>query len=207
MPALPIRNLLVCLSMAFQAPIVHAETWKPETLSTADAKRLETGEVLVSVEPARSGSGGAIAAVIDIAIPPSCLMTTMRDCASAPKFIAGLESCRVLSQSPDGTTDVREHLVKWLWFLKATRSVFRSNYEGSTFIRFQRVDGDLRTLEGTWHLQAIAAGRKTRLFYEAHVDPGLQLPDAIVRAALELEVPKTLKALRSEGERRRDQCR
>jgi ribosome-associated toxin RatA of RatAB toxin-antitoxin module len=195
----------LCLLACLSSTVALGETWQPGTLTIEETRRLEAGDVLVTTAPARTG-GGEISAVIDIAAPPRCLMAIMRDCESAPNFIEGLQSCRVLSRSADGGSDVREHVVKWLWFLSATRSVFRSEYEGASAIRFQRVSGDLRALDGSWDLLPVRDGRATRLFYRAHVDPGIPLPDAIVRSALEFALPKTLRALRTEGERRRDRC-
>lgn len=195
-------GLLACL-MPMAA---LAQSWQTGTVSAEDGVRLEAGDVLIATVPSHTG-GGDISAVIDISTPPSCLMATMRDCDSAANFIDGLQSCRILSRSADGASDVREHVVKWLWFLSATRSVFRSDYDGTSAIRFSRVSGDLRALEGRWDLQPLRDGHATRLFYQAHVDPGLPLPDAIVRTALEVTLPKTLRSLRAEGERRRDRCR
>lgn len=167
-------------------------------LAGADLQRLSAGEALVSVTAA-PGGGGDIDAVIDIPTSPAKLMALMRDCASAPTFIDGLKSCRVLSEDRVGQTDVREHIVKKFWFLPVTRSVFRSQYDGDRTIIFKRVDGDLRAMEGRWQLVPLHSGASTRVFYTARIDPGVSLPGALVRAAIEAEIPKTLKALRAQA--------
>ena len=129
----------------------------------------------------------------------------MLDCERARRFFAGLEVCRVLQESPDKSWDIREHQVRWLWFLPMVRSVFRSDYVPVREINFRRVEGDLKQLEGQWRLEPIKNGTSTRLHYTARVDPGFPVPNSVVRASLESDIPKTLKALREEvagGKRR-----
>ena len=177
-----------------------ANAMSPADLTVDDKRRLAAGDILVAVGADPAG-GGKIEAIVEIATPPSQLMSVMRDCARSPTFIDGLTSCRVLSQSPEANTDVREHIVKKFWFLPATRSVFKSVYDGQRSITFHRVEGDLRAMEGQWLLEPLQKGSRTRLFYNAHIDPGAPLPSSVVRAAIEAELPKTLAALRLEATR------
>ena len=83
--------------------------------------------------------------------------------------------------------------------LPAVRSVFRSRYIPFETIAFQRVEGDLAMMEGEWRLVPLKAGKETRLFYRARITPGWPVPDGLVRAAIEADVPKTLTALRREA--------
>jgi hypothetical protein len=184
------------------ATCVGSATSQP-ALSAADAATLKEGRVVIEVSADPDGAAGRVRAIIDIPVTPKVLWATMLDCSRAPRFIAGLESCKVLSQDPAGAWDVREHRVRWISMLPQVRSEFRSEYVTEQRISFRRTGGDLKALEGQWLLSPQNGGRSTRLFYTARVDPGVSLPNMLVRAAIESDVPKTLEALRNEAVARR----
>ncbi|MGI9423049.1 MAG: SRPBCC family protein [Hyphomicrobiaceae bacterium] len=171
------------------------------TLTGTQLSRLAKGDVLIDVVAA-GGTSGRIWAAIEIAASPHQLWKLMLDCRRTRRIIQGLESCRILDQGTNRKWDVREHKVRWLWFLPITRTVFRSDYVPHRKIRFRRAGGDLRSLEGEWTLQALRGGQKTRLTYRARVDPGLPLPGVLVRTAISRDVATTLRALRREATRR-----
>ncbi len=179
---------------AFPAPDVQA-------MSADDAARLKSGEALVNVTPDDAGADGRVDASIEVAAPASQAWAAMIDCARAPSFMPALKACKVLNSDPGGAWDVREHRVSWIAILPDIRSVFRSDYVENTSIRFSRVDGDFKVLEGDWRLEPVSGGKRTRLFYRARIAIALPLPAFMLRAALESDVPKFLIALRTEIER------
>lgn len=185
---------LILLAMTFATPC-RADV----RIDAEAAKQLRAGEVLFEVTPDESGEAdGRITAVIDIAAPPSAVFAVMVDCARALKFVQELTVCKVLKTSPDGSYDVREHHSRWLAILPETVSVFRSDYVPDREIRFSRVSGDLKFLQGTWKLQPMAGGQATRLFYDARVGVDMPIPAFMIRASLEADVPRLMKALRQE---------
>ncbi len=167
-------------------------------LDDAQISRLRAGEVLISVAPDPEGATGLVAATIDIAAPPSAVWAVMIDCERSKRMIPSLTSCRVMSQTPDARSDVREHVVQWIWPLPPVRSVFKSQYTPYQTIAFERVEGDLAYLKGSWTLEPLREGVATRLSYSARISPGWPVPGPLVRAAIEADVPKTLMALRRE---------
>ena len=162
-------------------------------------RRLKAGEVLISVLPDPEGATGLIEATIDIGAAPSTVWAIMLDCESSKRVIPSLKSCRVLSATPDGRSDVREHVVQWIWPLPEVRSVFRSEYIPFQRIAFQLVEGDLAYLKGSWTLEPLRQGAATRLSYRVRISPGWPVPGPLVRSAIEADVPKTLIALRREA--------
>ena len=169
------------------------------TLDKSTLARLQTGAAVVDVRPDPEGASGLVQAVIDIPAPPKRVWEVMLDCAHSKRAIPALISCRVLERGAGGRYDIREHVVQWLWPLPSVRSVFRSDYQLYEHIAFKRVEGDLALLEGEWRLVPLNDGTSTRLFYRARMTPGWAVPDAIARAAIESDVPKTLAALRREA--------
>ncbi len=168
-------------------------------LDRDQVRRLHAGEVLISVTPDPEGATGLVAATIDIAAPPSAVWAIMLDCERSKRMIASLTSCRVMSQTQDSRSDVREHVVQWIWPLPPVRSVFKSQYTPHQTIAFERVEGDLAYLKGSWTLEPLREGAATRLSYSARISPGWPIPGPLVRSAIEADVPKTLMALRREA--------
>jgi hypothetical protein len=162
-------------------------------------RRLKAGEVLIDVRADPQGATGLISATIDVLAPPKTVWAIMLDCERSKLITPALKICRVTQQSSDGLSDVREHVVQWIWPLPAVRSVFASQYRPFEQIAFQRIEGDLEFLEGTWQLEPLRQGTATRLTYTARITPGWPVPGALVRSALEADIPKTLAALRREA--------
>jgi uncharacterized protein YndB with AHSA1/START domain len=162
-------------------------------------RQLKLGEVIIDVRPDPQGATGLIQAVIDIPAPPQRVWQVMVDCERSKRTIPSLKTCRVMERAADGLFDVREHVVQWIWPLPAVRSVFRSDYQPFQRIAFRKIEGDLELLEGEWRLEPLSGGAATRLSYRARITPGWPLPGAMVRSAIEADVPKTLAALRREA--------
>ena len=178
--------------------ILTAAQAHAEDLSGEQLARLKAGDALVSVEEDTGGADGHIEAAIEIPASPHRLWQVMTDCARAPKFVAGLKSCRIVEQGPSGTWDIREHRSQWMSMMPETISVFRSDYTLDTEIRFQRVSGTLKFLQGSWRLQPLGNGNRTRLHYSVRIGVAAPVPGFMIRSALEADVPKLLKALRAE---------
>jgi ribosome-associated toxin RatA of RatAB toxin-antitoxin module len=194
LPIVAIRAVLVNLVVWTVPAHAAGQSFDPEQL-----RRLKAGEVLVDVRADPQGATGLITATIDIQAPPRMLWGIMLDCERSKRITPALKVCRVTETSSDGLSDVREHVVQWVWPLPAVRSVFASQYRPYEQIRFQRIDGDLEFLEGTWQLEPTRQGAATRLTYTARITPGWPVPGALVRGAMESDIPKTLTALRREA--------
>ena len=172
----------------------------PVATQSKAADRTSNPEPVVEVSAGRAGAPADIKASIDIPLPGERIWRVMLDCKRAPKFVAGLQSCRITERGAGGSWDIREHVIQWLWPLPAIHSEFRSDYVLHRSIRFRRTGGSFKLLEGQWTFEPLANGG-TRLKYEARVDPGFPVPDAMVRQAVKSDLPRTLKAIRDEAAR------
>jgi Polyketide cyclase / dehydrase and lipid transport len=159
-------------------------------------------EPTVSVKADGDNAGGRIDAEIKIKAAAETVWLTMLDCNVSLRIVSGLKTCRVIERDPGGKWDVREHVVAWSALLPTVRSVFRSEYQFGREIRFSRVSGDLKKLEGKWLLTPGDGGRATQLRYMAVIDPGVPLPGALVRSAIDADVTRVLKSLQAEAEAR-----
>lgn len=187
------RETLAALLLALATPAAAFD------LNPAAVRRLEQRRPYVLVRADTGGAAGLIRGAIDIAAPPRTVWTIILDCDRAPRMVASLKSCRVLDRDPAGRWDVREHVSKPAFFPRV-RSVFRSDYEPYTLIRFHRTGGDLKALAGEWRLTPLDGGARTRVTYENRATTPFRAPSVLVRMTARADVEAALLALRRESQ-------
>lgn len=153
----------------------------------------------IDVRPDSQGASGAVSAAIDIDAPPAKVWAVLIDCAGVPRLMVNVRSCRVLSRDPAGRWDVREQVTN-ASLLPAVRTVLRSDYDYARSVRFHRIDGDFKVLEGRWSLAPLDGGTRTRVTYESRMTAPFAAPGFIVRAVLRKDLPRTLINLRQASE-------
>ena len=184
-------------AMTVSVPVLATTAWSPEELAL-----MKSGEAVVRVTKAASPADGDVRGAIEIVAPATAVWAVLVDCAGAPSFMENLKSCSIIEQGPDGAWDVRQHVVQWTMFLPELRSVFRSDYIKDKSIHFALAGGDLSYLEGSWVLEPLVGGAKTRVHYEARVGFSALVPGLLVRNALMKDIPNFLTILREEVLRR-----
>ena len=156
----------------------------------------------IEVKPDAQGASGEVRASIEIAAPPAEVWTVLTDCAAVPRLMVNVHSCRILDRDSAGRWDVREQITN-ASLLPAVRTVLRSDYDSPRSIRFHRIDGDFRVLEGAWLLEPLDGGARTRVTYESRMTAPFAVPNFVVRAVLRRDLPHTLINLRTACEARR----
>ena len=98
--------LSVCPAGALQSPHPGA--------TDKDLDQLKRGEVVVKTAPDSLTRQEMIQASVLIGAPAERVWTIMNDCGRAPRFIPGLQACRVLEVTAEG--DTIEHRVRYSWY-------------------------------------------------------------------------------------------
>lgn len=173
---------------------------RPAWAATDWAERLRAGDIPVEASADAHGRGGMVKAAIDIPAPAAVVWRTILDCDRAARMTPGVKRCRVISRAADGRSELREHLVKWGFFLPTLRSTSRVEIDSDRTIRFTCVGGDIRACEGVWTLQPINAGASTRVTYEMWAAAPFAVPVPILSGLMRRDVPDALRALRRECE-------
>jgi len=151
---------------------------------------------IVEVDADGHGASGDIKASVDIAAPPATVWKVLIDCAEVPHLMVGAKSCKVLQHDPGGRWDVREQVSQGA-LLPAIRTVLRSDYDAPRSVHFHRIDGDLKVLEGSWRLDPLDSGLRTRVYYESRVTAPFGIPAFLARTVLRGDMPKTMNNLRN----------
>lgn len=181
--------LTASLALVLTPVVAGAAALNAEAIAT-----LATGRPWVSVTVDPTSDAALIRAAVDIPAPPQQVWTTMIDCRNAGRMVTSVTRCKILSQGPGW--DVREHVTKGGALIPAIRNVFRSDYEPYRRIRFHRVEGDLKTMEGEWGLIPLDGGKSTRVTYENRLSVRILAPPALIRAGLRKDTPRVLENLR-----------
>lgn len=153
-------------------------------------------EPTVEVTPDGHGASGLVRASVDIDAPPATVWRMLLDCSAATRLMVNLKTCRVVDHDPAGHWDVREQITRGS-LLPGIRTVVHADYDEPTVIKFHRVDGDLKVLEGEWRLAPIDGGTETHLTYESRVAAPYAAPGFMVRSVLRHDMPVTLTNLRN----------
>ena len=141
---------------------------------------------------------GLHGAMVLIPQPAEHIWKVMLDCERAPEFVPNMRRCEVVERADDGSWEVIEHEIKYRWFAPKTVYRFRAEYVPQQSVHFERVSGDLRHLEGDWGLFPLPVEADLVLVsYSVFIDPGVLIPDAIVRRALERDLPELMLALKN----------
>ncbi len=162
----------------------------------------ETRDSGIAVEAHADEHGrGMVWASVDIAASPAVVFRVILDCDLAARMSPGVKSCRVVSRAADGT-EIREHTVKWGFFLPTLRSTSRVTLEPDRLIRFTCIGGDIRACEGSWKLEPLDGGQRTRVTYDMWAASPFAVPVGMVSGMMRRDVPQSLRALRRECEAR-----
>lgn len=165
----------------------------------ADAEWDTKGDGIVVEARADNHGRGMVRASVDIDAPPAVVFRVILDCDRAARMSPGVKSCRVISRAPDGT-EIREHTVKWGFFSPTMHSTSRVTLEPDRLIRFTCIGGDIRACDGSWRLEPLAGGARTRVTYDMWASAPFAVPARVISGLMRRDVPQSLRALRRECE-------
>jgi carbon monoxide dehydrogenase subunit G len=120
----------------------------------------------------------------EIEAPLAAVWAVVEDVATAPEWQKGLDTITVLERDEQGravqcetTTDAK---------LKVFTAQVRFAYASPNALTWIQERGDLRSMEGSWHLEDAGDGR-TRATYTLDGDPGV-LMGRFLKGALEEKI-------------------
>lgn len=171
---------------------------EPVELGAAERARLaEGGLVLEPLEPT-GGQGIALRALGLVEAPPARVWPVVRDCHRFAEFMPRTKHSE-RRRAPDGAATC--YLVMDLPFpLADVHSEVRTRYErlpeGGFRRRWSLLGGDYARNQGSWTvLPWDAEGRRSLLVYQIDAHPKQMLPDFVLRAAQQRQLPATYRAI------------
>jgi hypothetical protein len=156
------------------------------------------GQDAPTVRVVSAGPSIAAHATIRIHATREVIWAIVSSCPEALKILPSLKGCDVLERAPDGSWARIRQVMEYFRFLPNVRFEVRVNYLPPASITFERVSGDLTSVRGEWILQS--DGGYTIAHYDIAIEPGVWVPNWIVRAALKHDLPIMLQSLRNNAE-------
>jgi hypothetical protein len=182
--------VLACLLL-----LASTSAWAVET----EQARLDRGEVIVRT---RAVPGSSLPMMVGrgvIDVPPARLWKLVEACGGYVGKLPRVIRSRELSRA--GAVAVCETTSQLPFPIGELTSVTRAVHEtspGRWVRRWTLVGGDYDDNSGAWILQPFdAAGTRTLLTYEAHVEPKMSVPNSIIHAAQKRGMPSLFEHLRS----------
>jgi carbon monoxide dehydrogenase subunit G len=152
-----------------------------------------------TVQVTSDGPAAVVHATMEVAAPPAVVWKTLTDPASIVRVMVSVKSVRVLQSDPAGRWEVREQVTKG-GLAPSLRVVTRADFQPYTTMRFHRIDGDIKQLDGEWKLAPLDGGTRTALTYDSRMTPPAGAPAFIVRAALRNDTTESMGNLRDASE-------
>jgi carbon monoxide dehydrogenase subunit G len=120
-------------------------------------------------------------AQIDLDLPVGEVWAALADVERAADWQDGLDSIEVVERDADG----RPQLVRTESDIKVRRikSLVRFSYEENSSVEWTQIEGDMKSVEGSWHVEDLGDGR-TRVRYALDTDPGRVL-GLVIRGPVE----------------------
>ena len=105
----------------------------------------------------------------EIDVPRGRVWELVADVEKAPEWQGGLKAMDALERDGDGRAVVCESQSDAK--VRTLKSTVRFFYEGPDRLRWEQERGDLKSVNGSWQLEEVGAGR-TRATYSLEVDLG-----------------------------------
>jgi hypothetical protein len=172
---------------------VFAELPPVQATDTLEQVRMSRGEVIVDQQDI--GATKFVVAKILIDAPPEKVWPVLTNPFEFQgKISPRMKQVEVLTDRAD--LSVLRVTVNPGFFLPPFTYSVESRYEPDQRIDFRRVGGTLKDFKGYWTISPQSEGRKSEVTYGMYVDPGIPVPQWIIRAGVRDELPRTLTAMR-----------
>lgn len=137
----------------------------------------------------------AVERTVEIDVPPAALMKVITDFASYPRFLPELDEALVLLAEP------RAWNVRFaLRVIRRIEYTLRLVQESDTRLSWSLVEGAFKSNDGSWDMEPIDGGTRTRATYAIDLDIGMFVPGSVLKTLLEHNLPATLAAFKARAE-------
>lgn len=171
---------LICLHSANWA-------WSKET---SDWNALSQGQVVIKQHPGEQNDVPSVEAKILIARPPSKVWTVVSDPEKLMKDESKVKKVKVLSRS--GNRQNVEFNVLMTHFLPSFDYVLVQELHPPYLLRFHRLSGSFKDIQGSWQLLPVESANQTILTYTLKLDPGPFIPKSLLLTAVKSDLPNMM---------------
>ena len=200
---LPLIATISCLFCFVFSPVATAKLFDGPVARLPLEQRvsLKKGELVFQGEAGNYTSRLLITTTMDNA------WQVLTDYENFAKFLPGVESSELIENNGDRKVFEQINKIKTLVFSVESRVQVATVESYPEKIAFKAVDGDLETMDGTWKLEPVspypsAPPDQVLVTHQVVVEPAKAPSDGIFFSIYEDRLQDTLKAIKTETERR-----
>ncbi|PWU00399.1 MAG: hypothetical protein C5B53_04115 [Candidatus Melainabacteria bacterium] len=172
---------------------LNSEAIAVEVPSIASRNHSKPGDVLVRVQ--NHGSAKTVVGTIEIDQSPHRIWPILVNPYELQASICPrMKEIEMLCDEPN--TSLMKVKVDCGIFFPHISYIVESKYTRNQRIDFRRIGGTLKDFTGYWQIEPLDDGSRSRVTYSLFIEPGIPVPQWLVREAIKVELPKTLRALR-----------
>jgi ribosome-associated toxin RatA of RatAB toxin-antitoxin module len=172
---------------------LSSAAWSKEL---SDAETLSKGQVVVKQNaPATPKEVPSVEAQILISRPPAKVWTVVIDPEKLMQEEPKVRKAKVISRSP-GKQNVAFSVVM-APLLPAFNYVLVQELSPPNLLRFHRLSGSFRDIQGSWRLLPAENGAKTILSYTLKLDPGPFIPKSMLLTAVKSDLPNMMRLVKA----------
>jgi ribosome-associated toxin RatA of RatAB toxin-antitoxin module len=134
---------------------------------------------------------------VEIDAAPSRVMAVITDFRSYPDFLSEMRRVRMVREG-EGVWEVQFTV----YVIRELTYTLRLVRHGDERLEWTLVEGMFKANEGSWTLEPLADGARTRATYTIDLQVGMFVPGNIVRSLTDRSLPDTLSRFKAEAERR-----
>lgn len=199
-PVAPVRNTFIVLFLVALGPWESLAQENRFTLSDDERQRLVAGECLTLVEDSGDAQHLRVVALIDA--PLERVWQVVTDYDTMHQWFPDLKESKALSTDGNvimmyGRSAAPFPIADREWKGTARKSCSMDKDDRFCVSSWEMVpgSGNVRRNEGRWHIQRWSE-TQTLVLMENYIDPGLLLPDALLRTKMRKQLPAIISGLR-----------
>ena len=152
---------------------------------------LSQGQVVVSQQPPSKDGVPSVEAKILVARPPAKVWTVVSDPEKLMRNEEKVRKVKVLSRTTNKQNV--EFSVLMTHLLPPFNYVLMQELAPPSLLRFHRISGSFRDIQGSWNLTPVENGSKTILTYTLKLDPGPFIPRSLLLTAVKSDLPNMMR--------------
>jgi ribosome-associated toxin RatA of RatAB toxin-antitoxin module len=162
-----------------------------QALANSEWDSLSKGQVVISQHMPSGSAVPSVEAKILISKPPEKVWDVVADPETLMSQERKVQKVKVLSQTAN-----RQNVA---FSVSMTRLFPPFNYvllqelSPPNLLRFHRVSGSFKDIQGSWKLAPVESGSKTILTYTLQLDPGPFIPRSLLLGAVKSDLPNMMR--------------
>ena len=190
-------TLGLLLAFALISPARAQPAWppppRPDEPSAVQLELMRRGEVLVD-DVHETGRGGSARVRAIFRAEARQVWETLGDCEANFRFVDGLRECEITEESADHA--ITRQVAKKHWLSPVMSYRFETLRAPYRWIMIRLIDGDLKSLKGSWRFDPVGPGDLLLVTHEIALQPKMPAPRWLVRRTLQRDLQDMLACLR-----------